>query len=84
MVCARSDFAARRVLCLADGDGRNGAWLAGRGLAVTAVDVSAVANEKAQALDRSRGVSVTRITADLAEWRPPYCMSCHCLTIPSA
>src|SRR3546814_18397233 len=48
MVCARSDFAARSVLCLADGDGRNGCWLAARGLAVTALDVPAV--------DRKTGV----------------------------
>ena len=71
MVCARSDFAARRVLSLADGDGRNGAWLAGQGLTVTAIDVSAVASERAQALDRRRGVAVTRITADLADWQVP-------------
>lgn len=71
MVCARSDFAARRVLSLADGDGRNGAWLAGQGYEVTALDVSAVATARAAALDRRRGVAVTRITADLADWRPP-------------
>lgn len=70
MICARSDFAARRVLCLADGDGRNGAWLAGQGCAVTAVDCSAVATGRAQDLDRRRGVAVTRVVADLAEWSP--------------
>jgi hypothetical protein len=71
MICARSEFAPRRVLCLADGDGRNGAWLAGQGLAVTAMDVSAVATENALALDRRRGVTVLRHTADLATWQPP-------------
>jgi hypothetical protein len=70
MVCARTDFAARSALCLADGDGRNGRWLAAQGLAVTAVDVSAVATEKALALDARQGVSVERITADLADWAP--------------
>ncbi len=70
MICARSDFAPRRVLALADGDGRNGAWLAARGCAVTALDCSAVATERAQELDRRRGVAVTRIVADLAEWTP--------------
>lgn len=70
MICARADFAARSALCLADGDGRNGAWLAAQGLAVTAVDVSAVASEKARALDRRRGVSVERLTADLTDWAP--------------
>jgi len=71
MVCARSDFAARSALCLADGDGRNGRWLAEQGLVVTGVDVSAVATERALALDRARGVAVERLTADLAEWTPP-------------
>ena len=70
MVCARPDFAARSALCLADGDGRNGRWLAAQGLAVTAVDVSAVATEQALALDARHGVGVERITADLAEWTP--------------
>jgi len=69
-ILARSDFAARTALCLADGDGRNGGWLAGQGLAVTAVDVSAVATKQALALDRRRGVSVERIAADLADWTP--------------
>lgn len=71
MICARSDFAARRVLSLADGDGRNGAWLAGEGYEVTALDVSAVASARAAALDRRRGVAVTRLTADLTDWQPP-------------
>ncbi|MEO3431390.1 class I SAM-dependent methyltransferase [Pelagibius sp. CAU 1746] len=70
MIAARSDFAVRRVLSLADGDGRNGAWLAAQGCAVTAVDCSAVATERAVELDRRRGVAVTRIVADLAEWVP--------------
>jgi hypothetical protein len=70
MICARSAFAAKTALSLADGDGRNGCWLAERGLSVTAVDVSAVATERALALDRRRGVAVERVTADLAVWTP--------------
>jgi SAM-dependent methyltransferase len=70
MICARPDFAARRALCLADGDGRNGRWLAAQGLEVTAVDVSAVATERALDLDRRSGANVTRLTADLADWAP--------------
>ena len=70
MVLARADFAAASALCLADGDGRNGRWLAEQGLAVTAVDVSAVATERAEAFDLARGVSVERVTADLAAWSP--------------
>jgi hypothetical protein len=30
-----------RVLCLADGEGRNGVWLAAQGHAVTSVDIAA-------------------------------------------
>lgn len=70
MIRAHSGFAARRVLCLADGEGRNGAWLAEQGHEVTALDVSAVASERARDLDRRRGVSVERVVADLAAWSP--------------
>lgn len=70
-VLARSDVNPQSVLCLADGDGRNGAWLAGLGLDVTAVDISEVATEQAQANDRRMGVTVERIAADLATWTPP-------------
>lgn len=69
-VTARSDFAPRTALVLADGDGRNGTWLAGQGLAITAVDFSAEATRRALARDRAAGVAVERITADLATWRP--------------
>ena len=44
------------VLCLAEGEGRNAVWLAGRGHAVTAVDASAAGLAKAEALARARGV----------------------------
>ena len=70
-ILARSDFGARSALCFADGDGRNGTWLARQGLEVTAVDLSRVATDKARERDRAAGVSVERITADLAEWTPP-------------
>ena len=70
-ILARCDFDARSALCLADGDGRNGTWLARQGLAVTAVDLSDVATEKALERDAASGVTVERITADLAVWTPP-------------
>lgn len=69
-IATRSDFTAGSALCIADGDGRNGAWLAGRGLEVTAFDSSAVAVERAVARDRAAGVSVERLVADIAEWSP--------------
>ena len=55
-----------RVLCLAEGEGRNSVWLAGQGYAVTAVDVSSAGLEKAQRLARERNVSITSVCADLA------------------
>lgn len=58
-----------RVLCLADGEGRNGVWLAQQGYDVTSVDLSAVGLEKTRKLAASRGVSVTTIHADLAEYK---------------
>lgn len=69
-VMARSDFDARSALCLGDGDGRNGGWLASQGLAVTSVDISGVATAQALAHDGTLGVTVERIVADLADWCP--------------
>ncbi len=54
------------VLCLAEGEGRNAAWLAGRGYAVTAVDASAAGLAKATALAGTRGVNIETVAADLA------------------
>ncbi len=68
---ARSDVSPESALCLGDGDGRNGHWLAAQGLSVTALDLSQVATEQAEAIDRAANVSVERITADLAKWRAP-------------
>ena len=47
-----------RLLCVADGEGRNSTWLAARGHEVTAFDLSPVAVNKAQALAAELGVSV--------------------------
>lgn len=70
MVLARPGVAPRRALMLADGEGRNGRYLAGLGLAVVAVDGSRVGTEKARRLDVAAGVRVERIHADLADWVP--------------
>ena len=70
-VLARSDVAPVSTLCLGDGDGRNGLWLAAQGLRVTAIDISEVATEQAKGHDRAAKLKVERIVADLAEWRPP-------------
>jgi SAM-dependent methyltransferase len=56
------------VLCLGEGEGRNAAFLAGRGHAVTAVDQSAVGLDKARRLAVDRGVALTTVVADLADY----------------
>lgn len=57
-----------RVLCLADGEGRNSVFLAEQGYQVTAVDASGVGIEKGRRLAVERGVEVESIHADLAEF----------------
>jgi Methyltransferase domain len=57
-----------RVLCLADGEGRNGVYLAQQGCQVTTVDASPIGLEKAQKLAAERSVSIETVVADLAEF----------------
>jgi SAM-dependent methyltransferase len=59
-----------RVLVAADGEGRNGVWLAESGLEVTSVEQSAVAVRKADTLAKERGVTLRLVCADLAAWHP--------------
>jgi len=56
-------------LAVADGEGRNGVWLAQHGLQVLSVEASAVALEKAKKLASQRGVKVEFERADLAQWQ---------------
>ena len=55
-------------LAVADGEGRNGVWLAQHGLQVLSVEASPVGLEKAKKLARQRGVSIEFEQADLALW----------------
>jgi SAM-dependent methyltransferase len=57
------------VLCLAEGEGRNAVFLAQRGHPVTAVDASATGLAKARALAAARGVALTTLAVDLADYR---------------
>lgn len=57
-----------RVLCIADGEGRNSVWLAGQGKDVVAMDGSGVALDKARALAARKGVSVDYRQGDVALW----------------
>jgi len=60
-----------RALLPGDGEGRNGAWLAGRGLAVTTLDWSEVGVLKARAFAARRGVALDARVADAAGWDYP-------------
>lgn len=59
------------VLAPGDGEGRNGVWLAQRGLAVTAVDSSKIGQLKARQLAHDCGVTLDFQLADLLEWTWP-------------
>jgi len=59
------------VLSVADGDGRNGVWLAEQGLNVHSVDFSPTAIKKAEALAMARDVAIRAERADLFTWAWP-------------
>jgi ubiquinone/menaquinone biosynthesis C-methylase UbiE len=76
---APNDFLARckpllpasgTALAVADGEGRNGVWLAEQWLDVTSTDFSPAAQNKGRALAAERNVSVTFVQADMHTW--PY------------
>jgi len=62
-----------RALAIADGEGRNGVWLARQGLDVLSVDFSSVALAKALKLAAEAGVTLQTECTDLAAWNwgPP-------------
>ncbi len=59
-----------KILCIAEGEGRNAVWLAELGFKVTAVDASEVGLAKGRALAKSKGVSVHWVHADLQDYNP--------------
>jgi SAM-dependent methyltransferase len=58
----------QRALAVADGEGRNGVWLARQGLKVLSVDFSPAALEKARRLAERHGVTIETELADLRTW----------------
>lgn len=60
-----------RAVDLAGGQGRNGLWLAERGLDVTVVDVSPVGLERAMTAAAARGLHLTTEVRDLPVDGPP-------------
>ena len=61
----------QRALAVADGEGRNGVWLAEQGLNVLSVEYSVPAVEKAKKLAQERGVKLEFEVADVLNWNWP-------------
>jgi cyclopropane fatty-acyl-phospholipid synthase-like methyltransferase len=61
----------QKALAIADGEGRNGVWLAQQGLDVVSLDFSPSAGEKARALAAERGVRLRVEQADVTTWNWP-------------
>lgn len=66
--CAPLLNAGQSALAVADGEGRNGVWLAEQGLSVTAFDASAVGLDKARRLAARRGVAVDARLSTIEDW----------------
>ncbi|MBO0716996.1 MAG: class I SAM-dependent methyltransferase [Rhizobiales bacterium] len=60
-----------QALAVADGEGRNGVWLAEQGLEVVSLDFSPAAQNKARALAAERGVKVSFVQTDVHAWDYP-------------
>ncbi len=59
-----------RLLALAEGEGRNGIYAAGKGWEVDAVDFSNAAKEKALRLASEKKVKISYTVSDLADYLP--------------
>jgi SAM-dependent methyltransferase len=59
------------ALAVADGEGRNGVWLAEQGLDVVSLDFSPSAQGKAAELTRARGVRMRIERGDVHDWDYP-------------
>jgi SAM-dependent methyltransferase len=60
-----------KALAVADGEARNGVWLAQQSLDVTSIDFSEAAQAKAAALAKERGVAIRLIHTDVHAWDYP-------------
>jgi cyclopropane fatty-acyl-phospholipid synthase-like methyltransferase len=58
----------QKALAIADGEGRNGVFMATLGLDVLSMDFSPTAQTKAKALAAERGVTLHVVQADLTTW----------------
>ena len=64
--------AGQSALLVADGEGRNSVWLAAQGLDITAVEITAIAIDRAKRLALDKRVAVRVLLADMlqADWPP--------------
>ena len=60
-----------KALAVADGEARNGVWLAEQGLDVVSIDFSEAAQGKAAALAKERGVAINLVHTDVHAWDYP-------------
>jgi len=58
-----------KILCLAEGEGRNAVYLAKLGYEVTLVDFSSAALSKAKALAQEQQVEITIVQSDLSQYQ---------------
>jgi SAM-dependent methyltransferase len=63
--------ASGKALAVADGEARNGVWLAEQGLDVLSIDFSPSAQQKAETLAKERGVTIAFERADVHAWHYP-------------
>lgn len=59
-----------RILCLADGEGRNSVWLARQGHKVSTVDIAERGRDKALKLAREAGVTIEAQVGDVTAFDP--------------
>lgn len=72
LVANKKYFASgMKALAVADGEGRNGVWLACQGLDVLSVDASANGLQKAQRLAAQHGARLRTEQVDLLTWKWP-------------
>jgi SAM-dependent methyltransferase len=62
---------AGKALAVADGEARNGVWLAERGLDIVSLDFSETAQAKAAALAKERGVKISFVHGDVHSFAYP-------------
>ncbi|NQV38915.1 MAG: class I SAM-dependent methyltransferase [Candidatus Marinimicrobia bacterium] len=67
LVEAEPSFTGKKILCVADGEGRNGVWLANKGYDVTSIDYAQSGIDKISRYADTQGVSLNLKCTDLFE-----------------